>query len=324
VATYLIFGGRPLASAVLTELDRAAEGEGAGLGAEPAESAEPAQPPSWTGPDAQSIALIDQVRGIRAANAGDLGAALTWLEAALAGFERTGDERDAAVVRSNLGFVLAELGDFARAEDALRAVVAAGDRMQIADLTVGALHNLGRVLTRRGRLDEAWAVEQRAMVAYTAQGDPRMAGTARSYLAEIALLAGDLEGAERQARAAAEALRIAPPLRAMALAVLARVLLAEGRVGEAGAAAGEAFSYLADGGPIEEGESLIRLVHVETLAAIAGPSPARPALTDAMAEARARLLDRAAKISDPRWRQQFLTAVPDNERTLALRPAASG
>ena len=36
------------------------------------------------------------------------------------------------------------------------------------------------------------------------------------------------------------------------------------------------------------------------------------------ASAREHLLARAAKISDPVWRRRFLTAVPDNARTLAL------
>jgi hypothetical protein len=35
------------------------------------------------------------------------------------------------------------------------------------------------------------------------------------------------------------------------------------------------------------------------------------------------LLARAAKISDPVWRERFLTGVPDNSRTLALAPPVS-
>lgn len=38
-------------------------------------------------------------------------------------------------------------------------------------------------------------------------------------------------------------------------------------------------------------------------------------------EARERLLTRAAKISDLRWRERFLTQVPDNAQTLALAQA---
>jgi hypothetical protein len=42
----------------------------------------------------------------------------------------------------------------------------------------------------------------------------------------------------------------------------------------------------------------------------------------AIAEARERLLARAAKISDPAWRERFLTAVAENDRTLALASSA--
>ncbi len=39
---------------------------------------------------------------------------------------------------------------------------------------------------------------------------------------------------------------------------------------------------------------------------------------EALAVARARLLARAARISDPVWRERFLTQVADNAATLAL------
>jgi tetratricopeptide (TPR) repeat protein len=245
---------------------------------------------------------------------GDLGAGLDGFKAALAAFEQTGDERNASAVRSNLGFIFAELGDYAGAEEALRAALAAADRMGLHDLAIAALHNLGRVLAYRGRIADARTLEQRALDAYTRQGDPRMAGSARAYLAQIAVLAGDHDAAEREARVAVEVLIVAPPLRAGALSILARALLAKGRLADAFAAAKEAYVQLESLGSLEEGEAAVRLVYAETLAA----RGARQEFAMAIVEARARLLSRAAKISDPMWRERFLTGVPENARTLEL------
>jgi tetratricopeptide (TPR) repeat protein len=294
IGTHLIFGGRyDDADAVLAELTRAA---GDLRGIEP-----------------QAVAGLHGVRAIRATVRGDLGAGLDGFRAALTAFEQTGDQRNAAAVRSNLGFVLGELGDFAGAEEALRGALSAAERMGLHDLTTASLHNLGRVVAHLGRIEEARALERRALDAYTEQRDPRMAGSARAYLAQIALLAGDFAEAEQEARAAAEALRVAPPLRAGALSVLARALLAQGRAAEALVCAREAFSQLETLGSLEEGESMVRLAYAEALAALGAERSAAAA-----SGARARLLERAARISDPAWREQFLRSVPENARTLAL------
>ena len=302
IATHLIFGGRYAdADAVLGDLDHAAG--------------------DLRRMDPQVIAGLHGVRAIRATVTGDLGAGLDGFRAALAAFEQTGDQRNAAAVRSNLGFVLGELGDFGGAEEALRAALAAAERMGLHDLTTASLHNLGRVVAHLGRVEEARALEQRALEAYTEQGDPRMAGSARAYLAQIAVLAGDFAAAEREAGLAAEALRAAPPLRAGALSVLARALLAQGRAAEALEVAREAFSQLETLGSIEEGESMVRLVYAEALAAqgAQGAQGAEsPGALVAAVSARDRLLTRAARISDPAWRERFLQHVPENARTLAL------
>jgi hypothetical protein len=75
-----------------------------------------------------------------------------------------------------------------------------------------------------------------------------------------------------------------------------------------------AAAVLASLGSIEEGDAMVRLVHAEALAAL-GMNERYAA---AVSEARDHLLVRAARISDPRWRERFLTSVPDNARTLEL------
>ena len=93
--------------------------------------------------------------------------------------------------------------------------------------------------------------------------------------------------------------------------------LAKGDVSEAAAAAREAMELLEELGGIDEGESLVRLVHAEALSASGDFAGARRMI----ATARERLLERAAKISDPAWRASFLERVPENARTMALARA---
>jgi tetratricopeptide (TPR) repeat protein len=269
------------------------------------------------GLDAEAAAMLQQTRAFRASAAGDSGRCLEGLQAALTAFERAGDRRNACATRGNIGFILAELGDFAGAEDALRGARSSADRMGLYDISATALHNLGPVLAYRGDIEEARRLEQQAIETFQRQGSLRFEGIARTYLARIELLAGDGAAAEREARAAADALMAAPPLRAAALAVLARSLLAVRRTDEALEAAHEAFSLLESLGSLEEGEALVRLVYAETLTAGGKEGDFFAVIT----EARERLLTRAVRIGDQRWRERFLTQVPDNAQTLALARA---
>jgi hypothetical protein len=101
-----------------------------------------------------------------------------------------------------------------------------------------------------------------------------------------------------------------------ALATLAMIRLAQGRAGDALAAAEEAVGRCAAMGGaagIFRG-AFVRLAHAEALHATGARDPARQAI----AEARARLAGIAGRIPDPDIKQSFLEAVPENARTLAL------
>ena len=106
--------------------------------------------------------------------------------------------------------------------------------------------------------------------------------------------------------------QVAPSLRATALALLARSRLAQGRAGDALGPAEEAFAQLEAAGSVEEGEALVRLAHAEALEA----AGRRGEALAARAAARARLLERAARLRDPGLRERFLTQVPDHAATL--------
>jgi eukaryotic-like serine/threonine-protein kinase len=267
--------------------------------------------------DALSIALIRQTRAFRAMAQGDTMACLEGLSLTLTSFEEAVDRRNACSTRVNLGFVLAEVGAFEPAEEALRAALASADRMGLHELVAVARQNLGHVLCCRGKLEEARSVQQQALEALHRQKSPRDEGLARIYLAEVELCAGDSIAAERESREALSLLPGIPARRAVALATLASALLAQGRRDEALREASEAYATLSALGSIEEGEAMIRLAYAEALAAAGEHAKARAAIV----EARERLLARAACIRDPAWREPFLSRIPEHARTIALAAA---
>jgi tetratricopeptide (TPR) repeat protein len=261
----------------------------------------------------QAVALVHQVRSVRSSISGDLGAGLSGLEAALLAFEQAGDLRNACTVRCNMGYLYCELGDFERAEVALRHALSAADRMGLHELVAAVLHNLGRVLGLRGHLDEARQLERQAVESFVDQGQQRLEGVARTYLAEILIAGGDFEAARDEAQRAVEILQVAPALRAPALGAGAGALLGQGRVDEALALAREAMADLMQLGEIEEGEAAVRLIHAQCLQRSGAVDEAREALQ----AARAWLVARAARISEPSWRQRFVNDVPTNAKILA-------
>ena len=107
-------------------------------------------------------------------------------------------------------------------------------------------------------------------------------------------------------------LEASPASRAMALAVLAKCLLAQGRATEALASARAAIDLVALGG-VEEGEALARLALARALHALG-----KPEALGVIAEARDAILRRAGDIVDPALRRSFLERVPENATTLAL------
>ncbi len=260
---------------------------------------------------------IAQALGSRSMIQGDLGAYLARSEAAVGHFEAAGDHRNACLARVTLAFAQTLVGRYSAAARELRAALATADRLALPSVSAYAKHGLGHAAARLGALDEALAVEAEAIEAFTVIGDRRLAGGARGYLASILALAGDLDAAEREATAAIAELEGVPPVRAFALATRADIRLHRGDAAGALADAEAAHAVLDELGGIEEGEALVRLTHAEALDAAGRPEEARAVL----AQAKRRLLDRAAQIGDEPTRAGFLRAVVENARTLALAEA---
>jgi hypothetical protein len=177
-----------------------------------------------------------------------------------------------------------------------------------------ARQSLGFVLAHRGAFAEAEALEQRAAAEFAAIGDRRLESGSHQYLAIARLLAGDAAGAEAPARASLAIDQRPSQSRAMGLGVLSETLLAQGDVAGALAAAREAMLLLeAFGGALAEGEARVRLAWSLALDAAGDHAGA----LQAIATARVRLDECAARITDPALRASYLTRVPENARIVA-------
>jgi tetratricopeptide (TPR) repeat protein len=259
-------------------------------------------------------ARIQVARFYRAICGGDPASGVDIAAEAAELFERSGDLRNACNMRGDTAYAQVELGAYQEAKATLGEVISLSARLgSLHYPATVAKHNLGMVLARLGALDEAETTEREALEAFRTKGDRRMEGRSRIFLAEIFLLAGDLEKATNEAEEAVKTLSVAPPARAHALAVSAQVKLAKGDTDRALAEALEADTLLQQV-VLDEGEATVRLVHAEALFAAGKTEEARTAI----ATARARLLERAARIRDAEQRRSFLEAVPENARTLSL------
>ncbi|WP_437479425.1 protein kinase [Sorangium sp. So ce1014] len=253
------------------------------------------------------------LHGLLRQHNGDPSACIASMSAALAAFEDIGDRREACRARLNMGLCYVQFGYFEAAAEVLRAGLEEAERMALDDRVPNALQNLGLALAHAGEVDAAKAALRSSIEALERRGDRRRECESRLQLARVLLLAGEPALAEVESQAAEALARAVPERLPAAIAARARALLELGRAGEALAATTEALSLLESGRRDEEG-FLVRLVHAEALAAAGQRAEAKGAI----ALARNGLLVRAGRISDPAWRERFLSDVPDHARILAL------
>ncbi len=282
---------------------------------------------AWSGGDAGAESASDPANADRAAwfhracatralILGDLGSYLEHIERAVTSFDRVGDVREAASERVNLGFARMELGLYPEAEVTLREALRDADALGLSHAGATARENLGAVLTRLGALTEARSLLEEAIETFSSQKNRRMEGNARVYLGELLGRVGETEAAERELVTSIERLASVKPLLPMALAALALLQLQTNRIDEAAATSARASEALSSVGHPDEGEALIRLAEILVFIARGRQTEARASALSA----RDRLLERAAKIREPRWRSAFL-AVEENARTLELAEA---
>ena len=244
----------------------------------------------------------------------DPGAVVEALEHCARSFEEVGDVRQACLHRGNVGYSKMELGLYEEAERDLRAALATAEQLGIGFATYGIRRQLALVLAHRGSFAEAEAMGRRARDWFVERQDSRYTALCNLFLASIHLMAENLAEAESEARAALARLPEAAPLRARALATLARIHLIQGHPGPAFHAAAEALNLMESIGSVESSEFLVRLVYAQALQA----SGEEGAAIRKIAQARDLLVSRATQISRPEWRASFLENVPENKEILRL------
>jgi hypothetical protein len=198
------------------------------------------------------------------------------------------------------------------------------EAIPVADTAAGGVGTLRRfalawLYADRGELALARTLAAQLAESGRAHKNGQEEGRGRWALAEVLRRDGDLAGAERElAVALGIAMRLDQPgIRA----TLSAVCLAQGRTAEALAVAEDAMARIAAmGGCGLFRGAFVRLAHAEALHA----TGAHHAAHDAIARARAYLLEVAGRIPDPSYRASFLDQVPENARTLALARAWLG
>jgi tetratricopeptide (TPR) repeat protein/predicted Ser/Thr protein kinase len=262
-------------------------------------------------------AHVYRTRAYRALVSGDAGSALSMFNMAIAQFQAAGDTRAACRHLVSAAGACIELGSYSEAARALEEALASAQHMGLSGVSADVSYYQGMQLARLGDVEGALACADAALDAFVSQGDRQMATAARLYRGFILAGGGDLGRAEDELQAGLATGAVAPPRRAFGLSILASVYLASGRPERAEGPAREANELLESLGGVEEGEAHIRLTLAEVLHAIGATEEAR----EAIATARVRILERAAMIQDPQWKDSFVERVRENVRTLELARA---
>jgi eukaryotic-like serine/threonine-protein kinase len=262
------------------------------------------------------LAWLDVARSEMALHDADLTSYVRRVERAVENFTSAGDMRNTCLQRVNIGNAYVHLGAYALGETAFREALAIAEPMQL-DFVSSILANLGHALAHLGNVEEARKVESMALERVVKQGNRRGEGFISIYMSMILRLAGDKEAALAMAKRALEVSEGAPAVRAYALALMAGIAIAKNKEFEALVYSRESMAILNKLEGIEEGESLIRWTHALALRAAGQDQEAEKHI----AEAREKLLQKAERITDAKWRQSFLEQVNDNARVMEFASA---
>jgi|GEM_PF-3144871 len=259
-------------------------------------------------------AWIDVASAEIALHSGDLTAYVQHIHSAVELFTSATDLRNACLQRANLGNGFLQLGAHELAASALEESIAIAEPMQLAFISGVTRANLGISLASLGRIEEGIQSLTVALEHSRVQGNVRAEAYALTYLARMLATKNQVDVALAFAKQAAHLAENVPGLRGLAFAVQADILLAQGQPAAALDLASAAMTILQELEGVEEGESLIRVVHALALRGIGHAQEGKRWLNMARRGLRAK----AARISDERWRQCFLENDPDNARLIRV------
>jgi tetratricopeptide (TPR) repeat protein len=177
--------------------------------------------------------------------------------------------------------------------------------MRLGNITGTTRVVLGLTVAQLGRVAEGRALLEAACEHFDLTASNRSSVLAHNTLALVLLLDGDLEAAERTARAVGDDPQAGPHVQARSAAILTQVLLAQGRIEEALSASARAIE-LRGGRTGPDDDPIVLLARVEALLASGDLPRAKESLRTALHDIDAR----AAKIMDPKYRESFLRRAP--------------
>jgi hypothetical protein len=199
------------------------------------------------------------------------------------------------------------LGDYQSGTATFRQVLGLVEKLHGEKYLVGstcAFFGIGLIDQRDPALfDEVVALSLRCIA--TVPATAAAAGIARLNLARVNAMRGNLDEAEQCARLGLQILRIEPAVSPLAFAVLARILLQAGRAEQAAEVCREGLDVL---GAVGTCSTEVELLYTaaEVAHAVFDTAAARARVADAAA----RLLRSAERISEPAAKERYLTAVP--------------
>jgi tetratricopeptide (TPR) repeat protein len=243
---------------------------------------------------------------------GDLGGAYESAEASLQAFDSAGHLPGRAYANILRGFVQAELGCYHEAGRCEREALRLARELGAAAFESYAKLLLARTIALVGDHDAA-----RAELAGVNSASSIWRPAARAVLAEILLLEGRLDDAEREARAIVDESPWVTVPHGKALAILGEIASKQGRPAAARSFAERGLALEAAAVTLPADGSTFRLVRAEALVALGE----RDAAKVAVAEARDRIVRIAAAVSNETMRSAYCTRLPANARTLELADA---
>lgn len=262
--------------------------------------------------DSRASANVHSFEAFYADARGDLQGQVEHFCAAADAYAAVENLRGWSMATANGAYARVLIGDFERADAALREALPIAERMRLR-LVIATIHvDHAVVLERIGKLREARTAAELAITEHKSQGDLRMEGAGRQTLAMILLRSGDLPGAIAEARHAVTLLASARRDLGHALATLAYALLKAGQLPEALDAATRANQIEGEIMGSSAGIVKARLVFARALAANGLATEARRALVAAHAE----VMRQAAKFQHPVARAQFLERLWENAQTI--------
>lgn len=190
-------------------------------------------------PDPQVMGFYNEARAVLAGATEDPVGRITYAERAVEHFEDAGDARNACLGRLSQGFAEVEFGALEDAVVTLKRAREVAERMGLTNSIPVARAQLGRALASLGKLEEAEHHLEAAAHAFERQKNVRLAGMTRIYFAELHLLSGQPEAALQSALRAVGILEPMPPMRRVALALLAAI----GALPEAGVSLAEVEAW---------------------------------------------------------------------------------